>query len=120
MGVEFGREAALVAHSEGHEYRVPLGLGDWRSGGTLPMGRVRHMNDPAYRAGASGAWTDDDTFTAQVCFYETPFCLTLGLRFAGDALVLDREMNVGFGPTRRPTLVGLPRRATRAAAEAGS
>ena len=45
----------------------------------------------------------------------TPFCATLGLRFAGDALVLDREMNVGFGPTKRPTLVGLPGRPAPAA-----
>jgi hypothetical protein len=59
---------------------------------------------------ASGAWTDEDTLTVKACFYETPFCETLRLRFAGDALVLDQEMNVGFGPTVRPTLVGLPPR----------
>jgi hypothetical protein len=28
------------------------------------------------------------------------------LRFAGDELVLDQEMNVAFGPTKRPRLVG--------------
>ena len=79
----------------------------------MPMGRSRHMDDAAYPVATNGAWTDDDTFTVRACFHETPFCATVGLRFAGDALVLDREMNVGFGPTKRPTLVGLPRRASR-------
>jgi hypothetical protein len=95
---------------------VPCGRGEWLSGSTLPISGVRLMNDPAYRVAANGAWTDDDTFTARLCFYETPFCTTLGLRFAGDALVLDQEMNVGFGPTQRPTLVGLPRRGGPASA----
>jgi hypothetical protein len=63
---------------------------------------------------SAGAWTDEDTLTVKACFHDTPFCATLALRFAGDALVLDREMNVGFGPTKRPTLVGLPRRGTPA------
>jgi hypothetical protein len=67
------------------------------------------MSEPEYRVAASGAWSDDDTLTVKACFHDTPFCATLGLRFAGDALVLDRRMNVGFGPTERPTLVGLPR-----------
>jgi CubicO group peptidase (beta-lactamase class C family) len=112
VGVELGKEATLVVRSDGRERRVPVGLGEWRRGGALPMGRSRLMAEPEYRVAAAGAWTDDDTFTVKVCFHETPFCATLGLRFAGDALVFDHEMNVGFGPTKRPTLVGLPRRAT--------
>lgn len=115
VGVVFGKETALVVRSGGREYRVPCGIGEWRSGGRLPMGRARLMSEPAYSAAASGAWTDDETFTARVCYDETPFCATLGLRFAGDALVLDQEMNVGFGPTKRPTLVSVPRRGTVAA-----
>jgi CubicO group peptidase (beta-lactamase class C family) len=112
VGVELDTEATLVVRSEGREHRVPVGLGEWRRGGTLPMGESRHMDESEYRVAASGAWTDEDTFTVKACFHDTPFCATLGLRFAGDALVFDREMNVGFGPTKRPTLVGLPRRAT--------
>jgi hypothetical protein len=112
VGVELGREATLVLRADGREHRLPVGLGAWRRGGTLPMGRSRLMEEPEYRVAASAAWTDEDTFTVKACFHDTPFCATLGLRFAGDALVLDREMNVGFGPTtKRTTLVGLPRRA---------
>jgi hypothetical protein len=119
VGVELGKEATLVVRSAGREHRLPVGLGAWRRGGTLPMDRSRLMEQPDYRVAAAGAWTDDDTFTVKACFHDTPFCATLGLRFAGDALVLDRAMNVGFGPTKRPTLVGLPRRATPAVRSKG-
>ena len=57
-------------------------------------------------AAASGAWTGADTFTARVCFYETPFIVTLRLKFSGDELTLDSRSNVGFGSTRPPQLVG--------------
>jgi CubicO group peptidase (beta-lactamase class C family) len=116
IGVVFDRQTTLLARSGGREYRVPVGSGEWGPAATLPMGRGRLMTDPAYKAAASGAWTDEDTFTIDACFYETPFRLTLALHFAGDALVLDQQMNVAFGPTKRPTLVGVPRRAPRAAA----
>jgi hypothetical protein len=55
---------------------------------------------------ASGAWTAPDTYTAKLAFYETPFALTLTLRFAGDELLYDSEYNVAFGQTKRPSLVG--------------
>jgi hypothetical protein len=35
------------------------------------------------------------------------------LWFAGRALILDQEMNVGFGPTKRPQLVARPLAAPR-------
>jgi hypothetical protein len=54
----------------------------------------------------SGAWTSDTTYTVKACLYETPFCATFGLEFAGDILLFDQEMNVAFGETKRPQLVG--------------
>jgi CubicO group peptidase (beta-lactamase class C family) len=119
VSLHLGKEEALALTIDGREYRVPVGLATWRRGGQLPMGRARAMADVPSAVAASGAWTDDDTFTVKACFHETPFCATVGLRFAGDALVLDREMNVGFGPTKRPTLVGLPRRAAPPARTGG-
>ncbi|HUL76480.1 MAG TPA: serine hydrolase [Vicinamibacteria bacterium] len=113
VGVDFGKETTLVVRAGGRERRLPCGRGDWRRGGTFPAGKALLSGDAEQAVAASGAWTDDDTFTVKACLYETPFCATLGLRFAGDALVFDQEMNVGFGPTRQPTLVGLPARAPR-------
>jgi hypothetical protein len=47
------------------------------------------------------AWTSDDTLTAKVCRYETPFCATPASWFTGRALVLDK-MNVAFRPDEAP------------------
>lgn len=55
---------------------------------------------------AGGAWTADDTFTAKLCFYETPYILTIRLKFSGSQLEYNAEANVSFGPTREPQLTG--------------
>jgi CubicO group peptidase (beta-lactamase class C family) len=110
LGVEFGPETTLLVRAGDREHRVPCGRGEWRRGGRWPLGPSRLTAGGDMPVAATGAWMDEDTFVVKVCAYETPFCSTLQLRFAGDALVLDQEMNVGFGPTKRPTLVGLPRR----------
>ena len=59
---------------------------------------------PEQPAAASGAWTGDDTFTAKLCFYETPFIITLSLKFSGDELRVVTESKVG-SPKQTP-LVG--------------
>jgi CubicO group peptidase (beta-lactamase class C family) len=110
VGVEFGKETTLLVAVGGRERRLPCGRAEWRRGGTLLTGGSQLGGPVEQPVAASGAWVDEDTFAVKACFYETPFCATLRLRFAGDALVFDQEMNVGFGPTKRPTLVGLPRR----------
>ena len=113
VGVEFGPAVTLVIRAGGRERRVPVGRGTWARGGTLPAWESPLPGAAEAPVAASGAWNDAETFTVKACFYETPFCENLRLRFAGDALVFDQEMNVGFGPSTRPTLVGLPRRAAQ-------
>ena len=85
---------------------MPVGYGEWRAGRRLRSADA----GVEQKVAASGAWTADDTYTVKVCLHETPYCTTLGLRFAGDAVVLDQETNVAFGPTKRPQLVGRPSR----------
>jgi hypothetical protein len=58
---------------------------------------------------ASGAWSDDTTFVGKLCFYETPYIVTVTLKFAGDEVRISSEANVGFGPTREAALVGKAR-----------
>jgi hypothetical protein len=48
-----------------------------------------------------GAW-----LRGRLAFYETPFALTVTLRFVGDELLYDSEYNAAFGPTKQPSLVG--------------
>jgi CubicO group peptidase (beta-lactamase class C family) len=92
--------ATLVARIGGAERRIACGLGRWQKG-RAGWGRL-----PEQPAAASGVWTADDTFTAKVCFVETPFVVTIRLKFSGTDVRCDSEANVGFGATREPQLVG--------------
>jgi hypothetical protein len=79
---------------------IECGIGAWVKG-TAAIG-----NRPPSKVAACGAWTDDDTYTIKLCLYETPFVQTVTWKFEGDHVTIDRKMNVGFGPTERPPLVG--------------
>jgi CubicO group peptidase (beta-lactamase class C family) len=90
----------IVARIDGTDRRIPCGRGAWQKG-RLAWGR-----QPEQPAAASGAWTADDTFTAKLCFYETPFIVTVRMKFTSDELRVASESNVGFGPARESELVG--------------
>lgn len=55
-----------------------------------------------------GAWVDDHTYVARLCFVETPFCPTLTFTFAGDGseVTLEYRPNVTFGPSNGFTVTG--------------
>jgi CubicO group peptidase (beta-lactamase class C family) len=97
-----GKDGAvtLVARVGGVEQKIDCGRGTWQKG------RMAWGTFPAQTAAASGAWTEDGTFTGKVCFYETPFTITLSLKFVGDEVSFTSESNVGFGATKDPPLVG--------------
>lgn len=90
----------LLIQSNGREQRIACGYGRWQ------MGRAELAGFPERPLAAAGAWTTDDTYTARISFYETPYCLTLRLKFAQDELQLDGELNVAFGPTQQPSALG--------------
>jgi CubicO group peptidase (beta-lactamase class C family) len=90
----------LVASFAGKENRISCPNGRWQ------MGRFADGPGPAQPAAASGGWTGDSEFTAKICFYETPFVVTLHFKFSGDRLLLDRSSNVSFSPGKPPQLVG--------------
>jgi CubicO group peptidase (beta-lactamase class C family) len=94
------KRGALTLRDERGEHPVACGAGTWVKGITA-LG-----DNPARKVAASGAWTDDDTYTMKLCFYETPFIQTVSCQFTGDQVTISRKMNVGFGPTERPPLVG--------------
>jgi CubicO group peptidase (beta-lactamase class C family) len=97
-----GKDGAtiIVTQINGVEQRISCGSGKWHKGkaawGLLATQPVA----------ASGAWTEDDTFAAKLCFYETPFIFTVRLKFSGDEARCDVESNVGFGPVKQAQLVG--------------
>jgi CubicO group peptidase (beta-lactamase class C family) len=94
------RPTTLVVRSNGVEQRIACPTGAWAKG------RAALGPFPERAVAATGAWTSDTTFTAKLCFYETPFITTLRLTLEDGRLVHEAETNVGFGPTRQPRLVG--------------
>jgi CubicO group peptidase (beta-lactamase class C family) len=97
-----GDAVTLLARFGGVEQKIECGRGAWKKG------QVAYGPLSEQPAAVSGAWPADDIFKAKICFYETPFIVTLSLKFAGDELLFDSQSNVGFGATRQRQLVGKP------------
>jgi hypothetical protein len=76
--------------ADGATQDVVCGPGPWRE--------LRdELRDPAKRL-VTSAYGDGETFVATFRYLETPFVLTFNCRPDGENLVIDAELNVGFGP----------------------
>lgn len=82
------------------EHTVRCGNGAWIKGEMLVNRRGRQ---PMV---ASGAWTAPDTYVMQLYFYHTPFCNTITCQFDAAQVIYNSRLNVNFGPTEQPQLVG--------------
>ncbi len=91
----------IVARVDGKERRIACGNGTWLKG-RAAWGLATTEQPSA----VSGAWTADDTYTAKLCFIETPFVLTIRLKITGNELRYEAESNVGFGATKEPAHTG--------------
>ena len=90
----------LVARIAGMDRQIVCGSDNWLKG------RAAWSRLPDQPAAATGAWTGEDVFTAKICFYETPFTLTVRLKFTGAEVSCACKWNVGFGSIRNQNLVG--------------
>jgi CubicO group peptidase (beta-lactamase class C family) len=90
----------LALQVAGAERRIVCGNGEWQKG------RAAWSRLPDQPAAAAGAWTADDAYTAKICFCETPFVVTVRLKFTENEVRFETEMNVGFGATKEAALVG--------------
>ena len=90
----------LTTRSNGVETRLACGNRSWK------IGRGPFGNRPEEALGASAAWRSEDTFSAKVCAFETPFYQTITLRFEGNNVVREVQQNTGFGATKQPPLTG--------------
>jgi CubicO group peptidase (beta-lactamase class C family) len=95
-----GSEATVSTRINGVEQQFVCGHRVWQNG------KFGWEGLPSQPAAASGAWTTKDNFAAKLCFYETPFIVTLKLAFKAGELTLDSESNVGFALTKEIHLVG--------------
>jgi CubicO group peptidase (beta-lactamase class C family) len=91
----------LLLHDADEAHRIAVGDEVWQPGMTTFMAR-----GTAVPISAAGAWRDATTYVARIAFVETPFVGTLTCRFADDRLLLDVGLNISFGPTRFPQIVG--------------
>lgn len=91
----------IVARFGGVEHRIASAPGQWVRG-RAGWGLMRRT-----ALAASGAWTAADTFTAKLCFYETPFVNTVTLKFSGNEVQCHSKPNVEFGPKNEFQLVGI-------------
>jgi hypothetical protein len=98
---DFGEDhCVLTVHNRSGEQRIPCGYGTWL------RGSAAFERPDVFNVAASGAWTDERTYVAQLWWYETPFARTLTCNFDGDRLIVQQQANVSFGPTERPQLEG--------------
>ena len=88
------------ARRYGQDLGVSAGRGEWKKGSFLIS------RDGTPPVAVSGAWTADDTYTIQLAQYGQPFLETFHLKFAGDTVVLDREMNCGPASDKPVSLTG--------------
>ncbi len=100
-----GKTLMLAARLNGEDYSIPCGFQEWKKGRAPVLGS-RLAQFPDEPTAGTFAWSANDTCAIKLCAFETPFHLMLTLKFDGNQLRLDSEANVGFGPTKRPQLVG--------------
>ena len=104
LGLEFEKEDGPITligkFNGGAEQRIACGHGEWKKG------RAAFGTFPERPAAVCGAWTANETYTAKICFYETPYVLTINLDFSNGKLRFDPAWNVSFGPTKPGQLVG--------------
>ncbi len=95
-----GGGPTLHLQVDGKEYAVPCGYKEWRKS-RLAYGKMAEQP-----VAASGAWGEDGSYSARLCFYETPTFITIKLAPQKGELAYDAEYNVAFTPPKQPQLIG--------------
>ncbi len=99
--LDFAGDAGVITIRDASgTHKIACGRGAWVTGMTAFDAQFPR------RVAASAAWTDENTYTIELCFYETPFCPIITCTFDGDQLTYQFTSNVSFGPVERPPLVG--------------
>lgn len=105
-----GHGCRLTLRTEQGEHTVSCGYGEWRRGetsfGRAARRRMPVTDGPPAKIAACGAWTDEQTYVAQLWWYETPFSRTLTCRFSDDGVTVQQQPNVSWVSAELPTLEG--------------
>jgi len=95
-----GGPATMTVRISGADQRVTCGSGTWT------RGVFKDGLEEEFAVASSGAWTGENTFTAVLCKYQTPFIATFRLKFAGDEVEMTVHMNVALNGAKDLVLTG--------------
>jgi CubicO group peptidase (beta-lactamase class C family) len=88
----------------GRDYRLECAPQQWHDTQFLaPGSALEKSGDEA--ASTTGGW-NANVLTVRMAFTETPQVLTMKCDFSKDQVAIDSELNVAFGATKMPALVG--------------
>lgn len=100
-----GQTLTLDERLAGKDLAIPCGHGEWKkSRGPMTAGKLAPFPDEPIAA--TFGWTGEDTCVIKVCAYETPYYKTVTLKFEGDKMTLNSELNVAFDDKKQPELSG--------------
>lgn len=89
----------MAVRAQGKEETLAVGAESWLRSQRTAVNAVRPV---AMR----GTWVSGSEFVVTTCYTTTPYVQTERFRFGEDGVVRESEMNVGFGGTRSPVLMG--------------
>ena len=102
-----GERPVLTVEDADGAHAINVGLGEWVRGRTGFKKRINELFDtPEQGIAAIGAWSAEDTFTAKICFNETPYTLNASFKFQADQVLVDMGYNVRWGNATEPQIVG--------------
>ncbi|GGD57724.1 serine hydrolase domain-containing protein [Paenibacillus nasutitermitis] len=87
-----GNRAEVRLCSPAGEHQIQCGRGEWAEG-TSSLD-LKHET----RTFSSFTWVNQDTLKLSLRFVETPFYMTSIIQFDGNEIILNRKINVSFGP----------------------
>lgn len=93
-----GSDCILTLKTPSDETTIASGYGAWQPGHTALLNNPEDF--ALYPILASGAWVAEYSYKMVVRLYTTPFFHTFVFHFIGDELLVEKEVNVSFGPLK--------------------
>jgi CubicO group peptidase (beta-lactamase class C family) len=93
-------EPTMIITNPCGEHVIRMGRGEWMTGNS------RINQGIEQRIASSFTWRDNDTLEITLQLLETPFCETILCRWQDTDIVVERSINVSFGPAQSPPIRG--------------
>lgn len=107
LTVQFESQAAVVTleNCDG-EFVLRCGRGAWAEGRGVLLQSAPFQVGQNLRMMSSFTWRSQDTLSITLRYIETPFYVTSELKFSGDELTVQQQVNVSFMGPELPSLHG--------------